>query len=290
MSLVTDHPDYVAARQAEDDSRYADMLRHAASLVETFPGRALSCSVMGDANRCLGLNEQALSWYRRAKACDEDADETPTGDHLSDLDWPEMPDSPEERQRFNALTYQLLHAIERADAMEAVSVGIGPVRREQGDHAAAIESFRKVMTEIPGRLRAWNETAQIYCEQRRADKVVETYERFVAVVSDDPIGWQLLAVSYLDVGRPRDSVRAIKQSLALDEQTAENYWLMGVALNEMALHHREVSPRFEQTHLGFVRGVVLQTAIQAYRQALELDPRHDKARSALARTQRLVDA
>lgn len=290
MSLVSDHVHYVAAKTAEEESRHADMLQHAADLVDALPGRALACAVMGDAHRHLGMDDQALSWYKRAGACDEDADEAPAGDYLSDLDWPEAPHSPEERQRFNALTYQLLRAVERADAIEAVWIGTGWIRKEQGDYTAAIDSFREVTKSMPGRLRAWNEIALVYVEQKRTDKVVETYERLVAVVDDDHAAWQLLAVAYLDDGRPRDAFRAVRKSLEFDEKSPEDYWLLGVALNEMALHDREIIPGFEQTHFGFVRGVVLQSSMRAYRQALELDPRHEKARSALARTRRWVDA
>jgi hypothetical protein len=47
MSFVTEHPEYLAAKEAEDESRHADMLRHATNLQDALPNRALAHAVMG---------------------------------------------------------------------------------------------------------------------------------------------------------------------------------------------------------------------------------------------------
>ncbi len=200
-------------------------------------------------------------------------------------------------------------------------VGLGRAQLGTGDHAAARESFQKVvdMTAEEGVIPAdLAETAHYYLgsifliEKQPNDAAIQL-EKAVAIERMDADAWHLLGAAYLEAGDLDKAIDALAQAVLFVPNFTEAYEKMAVAYDRKGLSAEsryargmvaysqsrldnavedleaaiQGAPAFADAHFGL--GLVRESrserelAVASYQRALELEPDHFGAGAGLAR-------
>lgn len=274
LDPVREHPEFKAARDAHDEERHADMLRHATALVEACPHRPLAHSMQGDALLLLGLHDQAMLSYRLAISKDHTHYSTRATSRLLDFGRPADHQATEQelQQHSKRLQTLLILALESTEAVESAWIGMGAIHHEQGHTQEAIRLFRRAADNAPGRARAWNCLGTLYEEMGSTSEAVQACERLVEAAEDDATAWRRLAVAYGKDGKHDEATRAIRKSIELGKDTPANRCFLGLSVTQMAGGHGRTADGPEQLRFGFDKVVLLEYAIEAFRRALRLEP------------------
>jgi tetratricopeptide (TPR) repeat protein len=170
---------------------------------------------------------------------------------------------------------------------------LGKVLAEQGKVSEAVECYNKVLSLNPGHADAYNSLALLLAGHGRLDEAVALYRRGLESNPEDVPLHSNLGVALIQQGKFDEAVREFRVVLQLrpDSGTHKN---LAVALTfkgefDEAIKHYTESVRLEpaNAHTHYLLGNALlaqgktAAAIAEYRTALELDPQHERAKTAL---------
>lgn len=198
----------------------------------------------------------------------------------------------------------------KSDALPLMIVMARVVETEQGDVDRALEINRQILEIDEGNELALNALERLYVGKGRFTELLEVYQRKLTLTSDGDERVRIYSkIGQLYEDEVKDDKSAIKAYQAItdavgDEPSAlsaldriyvrNEMWpdLADVLSRQLTIVSPDASPedkaRFLEFkyRLGEVREQHLndtENAVEAYRDALELDPEHPKARAALER-------
>ena len=170
---------------------------------------------------------------------------------------------------------------------------LGKALAQQQKVSEAIEHYTKVLSLNPEHANAHNSLALLLAQQGKLDQAVALYRRGLESNPEDVPLHSNLGVALIQQGKFDEAVREFQLVLQLrpDSGTYKN---LAVALTfkgdfDEAVKHYTESVRLEpaNAHTHYLLGNALlaqgktAAAIAEYRTALELDPQHQRARTAL---------
>jgi golgin subfamily B member 1 len=210
-------------------------------------------------------------------------------------------------QVVDAYTESLPKFSYKADALPLMLVLARLVETEQGDVDRALEINRQILEIEEGNEQALDALERLYVGKGRFTELLEVYERKLTLTSDGDERVRIQSkIGQLYEDEVKDDKAAIKAYLAILDAVGDEPSALGAldriyARNQMWADLADVisrqltivspdedKPRFLELkyRLGEVREQHLadvENAVEAYRDVLELDPEHEKARAALER-------
>lgn len=199
-------------------------------------------------------------------------------------------------------------------------VGLGQARFEMGDFAAAAENFQKIIKmyeteDISGRIvqTAYYFLGRIALEQDDPDEAVKQLTQATNLERSDADAWFVLGTAYRDKGDLEKAVEALEQAALFVPDFTEAFELLAQIYADTGAEGEQLyargmvayskgdldeatrqllaavraSPTLAVAHAGL--GLVLENngqkelALQAYQEALHLDPENFNARTGVAR-------
>ncbi len=210
-------------------------------------------------------------------------------------------------QVVDAYTASLPKFTYKADALPLMIVLARVVETEQGDVDRALEINRQILEIDEGNELALNALERLYVGKGRFTELLEVYQRKLSLTSDGDERVRIHSkIGQLYEDEVKDDKSAIKAYLAILDAVGDEPSALGAldriyARNQMWAELADVisrqltivspdedRPRYLELkyRLGEVREQHLsdtENAVEAYRDVLELDPEHAKARTALER-------
>ena len=166
----------------------------------------------------------------------------------------------------------------------------GIAMREQGLHVDSERALLAARKKMPGDARVHEALCVLYADTRVLDQAVEACEKASRLDPSSASIWNNLGYLYLVTQRPNDALESAQRAVDLD--ASENRYRNNLALAYVAVDdtHSALST-FETTgskadalyRVGFALEVQEgdDTAMEWYRRALEINPRHVAANQAV---------
>jgi tetratricopeptide (TPR) repeat protein len=105
----------------------------------------------------------------------------------------------------------------------------GYAQAQQRQYARAIECFQEVVRLAPDEPEGWNLLAQSYRESGRPERAVSTLENALQILRESPVTAYLLGESYTDLRRYGPAVNAYRQAIQYDGGFVEAWAGLGRA-------------------------------------------------------------
>ncbi len=203
-------------------------------------------------------------------------------------------------KRFEEARFFYLRAIDIAPKNPDYHFGLARISLAMGDKRAAAASLTQALALNPEHFDSLLATSRLYMEEERLAKAVGALEKARKVRPDDRFAARELGFAYGVWGMGADSVKNLRDAVAIDTKDPESNFLLASALSQGgdmagAMKHYlsalEASP--ENPAYLYGCGVSLERlgrageALEYYRRAVAANPEGDYGRAAKARLEAL---
>ncbi len=120
------------------------------------------------------------------------------------------------------------------------------------EHAAEIESLKKVTAEHPDDVESWIELGHLYFDTNQLQKAISTYEQALKINPDNADVLTDLGVMYRRAGNPKEAVAKFDQAIAVSPSHEISRFNKGIVL----MHDLEDAPG----------------AVEAWRELIKVNP------------------
>jgi tetratricopeptide (TPR) repeat protein len=169
---------------------------------------------------------------------------------------------------------------------------------KSGDFPKAEKAFGQALSIDPQHVKSLVNSARLFIDQKRPDDAIERLTRATEIDPESAEVYRLLAHTYRDQGKTDEAIEAYRRVIDLNERDTWSMNSLGLLLLEtkradealplltQAVELRQHVAEF-RNNLGMALEQTgnLQAAVQAYRDALLVDPRYEAAKQNLARVE-----
>ncbi len=274
-SAMIMEPHWNSAFDAHKESRFADLLRHAALLLESFPYRPQANAMMGHAYKGLDVNNKALYYYERCikfyyREWTREANRKKQRPMKIGY-YPMAKSRAEDELRFRK--HRTTMFMELMAAAESF-YGIGEINDENGKTKEAISAYENALSLAPYDDVALQRLARKYLDANRVDDAISILEkwilRFVNSSHKRLAALELLARSYSLAGRHRDCVITLKRAANEFPSSHTTLSKLGMAFGQLARQRLSARSSVLQMDFPFITEWLLNESWRCSQKARKL--------------------
>ncbi|MEM9217697.1 MAG: glycosyltransferase 61 family protein [Cyanobacteria bacterium P01_F01_bin.150] len=141
-----------------------------------------------------------------------------------------------------------------------------------GDWVQAEKFYRRALQLQPDRAVLFYDLGVVLAQQSRLEEAAEQYESAIALNPSYSAALENLGCVYLGQGEPGQAIKQFQRAIALDPKQPSLWNNLGQAFYANRYHTFQTAPSIKEKHPQKTQQATIQKAIEAYKQALRLQP------------------